>query len=396
MKVFLTVIAFLMVSLTYILLGGSILYTLQSENSDFNDIIKWIHTKKASSEPIPVNRGQIQLANRDIKYTSNLLLESETSNYIGTVEFLGEKRNPDLHIKWYSSDGNPVGAFIDSWQYDDPFPVYKINSETGDLIAVDIFTNVRIINPESQITNQYKILPEYRHNNENVIYTEVINNRLISAICEVIPVQDGNPVYKSSMRIFDLQGKPIMQFEKPGWQIQAMGVSPDGKNIGVSFYQWIDSPKSELQFNTLILEESGKIIFQIPVGFQNLVFNDDKSLLILMDKNSFHLFDLLKKQQIGSYSTLESNSLLLAAVFLSPSETIVLQEGKPLPGIPGSGTPWKYESIHIRTLSEEGEELNPLVIENITLFNPSLHYNKEKETLFIGHSTGWKLYKVEK
>jgi WD40 repeat protein len=212
----------------------------------------------------------------------------------------------------------------------------------------------------------------------------------------VIPVKDGNPVYKSSVRIFDSQGKPIMQFEKPGWQIQAMGISPDGKNIGVSFYQWTDSPKSEVQFNTLILEESGKIIFQIPVGFQNLIFNDDKSRLILIDKNSCHLFDLLKNQQIGSYSTQENNSLFLAAVFLSPSEAIILQEGKPGPGIPGSRTPWKYETIYIRTLSEEGEELNPLLIENITLFNPSLHYNKDNQTLFIGHSTGWKLYKVEK
>jgi hypothetical protein len=160
-------------------------------------------------------------------------------------------------------------------------------------------------------------------------------------------------------------------------------------------YKWEDDAKSNVQFNTLILNDNGEIIYQLPFGFQQAVFDETDASLLLIDKNKCYLYDIFKKKQIGVYSTMRDGNLFLASTFLSPSHLVAIQEGTPGQGIPGSKTPWKYDNIYIRTIDKSGEELPPMLVENVTLYKPSLYYNKENQSLFIGHSTGWKLYKVE-
>jgi hypothetical protein len=186
-----------------------------------------------------------------------------------------------------------------------------------------------------------------------------------------------------------------MQYQKNDWQLQALATSDDGNHIAMSLYNWKDEANPKLEIETIILNDKGDIIYQIPVGFQQAIFNEANDFLLLINKNKSYLYNIKMKKQIGVYSTIKDENLFLNATFLPPSHTVALQEGTPGQGIPGSKIPWKYDNIYIRTIDKDGEELPPFLVENVTLYKPSLNYNKENQTLFIGHSTGWKLYKVE-
>ncbi len=224
---------------------------------------------------------------------------------------------------------------------------------------------------------------------------ELINNRLVAGITEVIPGKDQSPGYFSSLRIVDLEGMTIMHHDVPEWQLQALKASDDGNFLAASFYKSDTDENQTFQFQTTIFEETGNVVYRIPASFQQAIFNENSDRILLIDKNTCYLYDILNKTRIGIYKTHERGTLFLAATFLPPSNMVVLEEGKPGMGKPGTETPWAYDNIYIRIVDENGKELNDILIENITIFKPAFRFNKEDQTLFIGHSTGWQLYRIE-
>ena len=102
----------------------------------------------------------------------------------------------------------------------------------------------------------------------------------------------------------------------------------------------------------------------------------------------------MKKFRLGSYTTKNKDNLFIAAAFLPPSDMVALEEGRPGSRPPKSDIPWIYDNIYIKTLDGKGAELDELPLNDITLYKPALKYNKDSQTLFIGHSNGWQLYRI--
>ena len=213
------------------------------------------------------------------------------------------------------------------------------------------------------------------------------------ALTEILSSSEGSPKYKSSVRVFNLEGKTHLRYNLDDWRIRSLTGSADGQLTAISLYRKT-SGDTAYQFRTMVFDLEGNILIDQPVNCRQAIFNQKKDRLFLMDKNVGYLLDINGNSQIAKAQVEESEHLYLSAVFLPPSGFLVLQEGKAKADQRGDQTSWIYDNIRIVSLDNFGEEINNFPVENITINKPAFWYDEESEKLFVGHCKGWKIYKV--
>lgn len=393
MRVAMIIIALLTIVLIFILSAGQNIYTLQSENSEHQNIITWMKNAKISDEPIPVNSQIIRLKKNTISLEAVSHFYFPETEFWGTTQRTGDPDNPELRVRWYDKDGIEIGAFKEKLIYDLPQPVYRVDPRTKNLISIDFLNHVHIISPEGEILSNFKIRPEYQYHSENIISVELADNLLFSALTEITPNRDGPAKYNSYIRMINLEGETEMAYDLADWQVRSAKASKSGQYFVVSFYQK-NTQDQTFEFQTLIIDRDGTVINRIPVRFRQAYFSENDNRLLLMDKDTCYLLDITSEIPVSTFGVKEIGNLFLSAAFLGSSEMLAVQEGKLISGTPGTPTPWAYTNLHIRTFDQKGIEFNDRQLEDIKIYKPAFWYNDESQTLFIGHSTGWQIYHV--
>ena len=391
MRVFFVVIVLLTMVLIYLLVAGGNLYTLESENSEYNDVITWV---KKQNNPLPVTKARISAKQNSINLEDATHFYSINDRGFGTIQLSGNRLDPVLNINWYNLEGKPAGNREESWQHDAPLPVLRIDHASGNLVCIDLQNRIRIINPQGQVLNEFQILDSYQFHSENNAYVDLNNSLLSVAVTEILSSLDGSTKYKSSLRVFNLDGKVRMRFDLDEWRIRSLTGSVDGFMVAASFYRK-KSGNPSYQFRTIVFNLEGNILLDQPVNCRRAFFNQKNDRLFLMNKDIGYLMDIISKSKIAEVKVKKQGNLYLSAVFMPPSGFLALQEGNAKPDQSGGRTSWIYDNIRIISLDNSGKEIDDLPVENITINKPAFWYNEESEKLFVGHRKGWKIYKVK-
>lgn len=393
MRLAIIVISLLLLILIIVLTAGSKNLTLQSEHTSQEKVIVWLKSANRVNEPIPILQNYIQLGQTKIALEKKSLFYSNGNNYLGTIEKTGDRKNLILTIRWYDPNGSQIGQFIDPIKFDDPFPFYQIDSYSDNLVSVDIYNHVRIVDPSGELVKDFKIIEDYRYHSENMIEVLLQDQTLYVGITEILPQMENHSQYKSYIRVINLNGDVLLHHKMPGWQIRKIQNAKDGKYIAVSGYRK-DIQNQSFKFLSRIIDRGGDIIYELPFRFRNAVFNDLNSQVLLMDKSSAKLIDLPTRRVTAELGARDTGNLFLTGIFLDESGKIVIEEGK-ISKTPSEGkTPWNYTDLKIRIFSKDGEEGNDLLLEGKTLYKPALWFNHESNSLFVGHSQGWQIYDV--
>jgi len=393
MRVAIIVIALLTIFFIIILSAGQNIYTLQSEKTEFENVITWMKNLKKANQPIPVYTDKIRFTTNTISLGTVSYFYSASSTFWGSVQRSGDADNPVLQVQWYDNDGVEVGIFSDKLTYDLPQPVYHVDPLTQRLISVDFLNRVRIISPEGKVLNGFNIRDEYQYHSENIFSAELVDNSLFTAATEISPRANDAPGYNSYIRIVDLEGETEMSYDLTGWQVRAAKASESGHFFAVSFYRR-NTADQTFDFQTLILNRDGVVLNRLPFRFRQAFFSDNTKRILLLDKDSGYLLDISSEEPVSKFKVKDVENLFMSATFLGSSGMLAVEEGKLIAALPGSPTPWAYTNVHIRTFDQKGIELDDRLLEKVKIYTSAIWYNDQSETLFIGHSNGWQLYRV--
>ncbi len=384
MQLLFAVITLLTMVFTYSLVAQDDLYTLEAENSGFKNISTWI---KSSSQPLPVSRTRVLSLQNEIELTDAIFFYIDKDIGFGKKQLIGNQQNPLLKISWYDQNGEPFGTWQMPWYNDLPLPSIRIDHHSGNLVCVDLQNQIRIINSEGKISNQFRVLESYKYNSENNAYTDLNNGLLSVGITEIFPSLDGNPKYKSSIRVYELNGRLRMRFDLPEWQIRSLNGSSNGQLTAASFFRK-DVEGSSHQFRTLVLDMEANIIVDQSVKARKTIFNHDNSMSYLLDKNVGYLLDIASNRLITETNVKDTENIYLSAVFTPPTNFIIIQEGKAKQEIADDQTSWIYDNIRILSLDNLGREKYDLPVDNITIDKPALWYDSKSKRAFCGTSPG--------
>jgi len=375
---------------SYFLLAGTKIYTLESENNDFSDVITWIDSK---DQLLPVTRTEIRAKQSNIDLNEAKYFYSDRDKGFGTKRLSRSRQGTNLHIKWYDLEGKLSGQWHEPLLNDMPFPVVRIDHISGRLISVDYLNRVRVINSDGTISRQFQIVDSDKFHTENNTYIDLNNGLLHVGTTEIFPSINDRSKHKSTIYIFNLDGKVYQHFDLDEWRIRSLNGSQDGQIVAVSLFR-MEKEGTSYQFRTVVLDIEGNVLLDHPVNCRKAVFNHNNSKIFLMDKNVGYLIDLQTQAQIAKTTVKDDGNIYLSAVFMPPSDLLAIQDGRAKQGQHEGRTSWIFSNIRIKSLNDLGQEISDLPIEDISVERPALWYDQETGRLVIGHRQGWKIFKV--
>jgi hypothetical protein len=380
MKKILVFASVLAIGLTYFVNANAPVLILKSEVSTYKNVQSWLSTD--ALVPIPLPTPQEISSQSKPQY-----FFSDSRNYYGKMIH----NNQQIEVSWYDADHVQHGSLNEEWPHDVPLPRYYINSNNNHIFSIDIFNRIRFFNSDGKIENEIPLFKNLTYNNENNTYCQYMEqmDQLIIGVKQVYAVSDKEQGYNSYLALIDLDGNEIFSISFPGWQINGVSASTNGDYFLIPLHKFVVKDEQFI-FRTLLVDNQGRIIDDIPLQHNRAVFNMNGSLAAFFKNEQAWLYDIAKNKIIRDYPIADSDKIYLSGLFIDEKNILVLQEGE----VYKEDLNWAFREMKLDLINYDGLLIEQHDLKDITQFTPVLKYDAMKEQLFIGHRAGYQYYRI--
>jgi hypothetical protein len=259
------------------------------------------------------------------------------------------------------------------------------------VFSVDIFNRIRFYNADGQMKYEIPLYKNIAYNNENNTYCRFIEEKdqLVVGVKQVYPVSDLEQGYNSYLTLIDTDGNELFSLRFPDWQINGVSASHNGDYFLIPLHKYI-TEKKRFIFRTLLINNHGRIIDDIPLQHNKAVFNNNSSLVTFFKNEQAWLYDIAQNKIISDFKIADSDRIYLTGLFIDDKGILVLQQGE----VFKENLNWAFREIKLDLISYEGQLIAEHDIRDITQFTSVLRYDKLNDQLFIGHRTGYQYFTI--
>jgi hypothetical protein len=380
---------------TFFLFADSPVLVLEEQNSQYSAVSTWMVNKN----PVPLKlnraddaRSQVQLGNEITEKDPKTMLSyitQKSGSFYGKI--LHTQNNID--VTWYDDQNSVYGLFSEEWPHDMPLPMYHIMQNPDYLVSVDFSNRIRVISRQGNEEKTIQLFADVVFNTENATFCDFTDQKeqIIIAFRQVIPVDDTRQGYNSYVTLVDLDGTEYFNLDFPGWQINGVTAADNAIFFIVALHKY-DPDDNTFFFRTVILDEKGAIISDLPLQYNRAVFNGDGSRVLFYKNEQAWLYDIRQKSLLGEFNPKSDRNIFMHGLFIDDRNILILQDGE----VFREPDNWIYQNMALQVFDAAGEQLQSLDLEDLSVYKPSLHYDTDSHQLFLGHSRGWLKYTINR
>ena len=355
------------------------------KQTEDKNVLRWFPTDGAM---IAVTPDEVILSGKRLEIGPHTSFRELGPGFFGLQFHDGEQTS----LEWFDPQGDPVGAFRESWPYDVALPRYFIDRTSGNAISIDMLNRIRLISPAGTIISESDMFRDYRYHNENTIHALVTESGqdVFACLTQVAPHRGDLPAYVTRIKYFGLNGETRFEHELNGWQVNAVAGRTDGSLFAVSLYKH-DPAARNFTFEVLVIDPSGSITDRFNASFRDLVFCGPDHVLLL-NKDTAIIYDLKVKNISGTYRQSDPDRILMTAEYVDTEKMIVVEEGRLAKNQYG----WYYDNISLLAFNMQAGLIEQVPLDGNSVTQPFLRYEPEQRQIFLGHRTGWITYQLNR
>ncbi len=297
---------------------------------------------------------------------------------------ISAERDPLLEVSWQAKGRE--ARFSDRWQYDMAMPLFKPSADGTLMMSIDIGNRLRLIDSDGTIRSSFAIVEEYKYDSENIVMAAA-DSDLKTILTGVTQFEDGRPFTTLTLRT--RENEILLSRTFDGHYLRSLELTDDGALWGACVYT-----AEPFIFNTFAADRQGNILAQSQQRSRRILFSDD-GRTVFFDKNALQVFNLQSGQQTGSYRLDNPQKIITDAAFDAESRTLVVQESAVLRNTGSKTYPWKFSDIVLTALDQRASTIAQQKMKEITVLQPSLWYDGEKQAFFLGHTEGAEWLRME-
>jgi len=180
---------------------------------------------------------------------------------------------------------------------------YAVPVDNGGVILVDVLEgNAEFFNSEGIKVKSVSLFEGFPFAYERKVQTAASNGFVVFLVSQ-------KERENSVVKIFDVNGRLINEFEVKGTNGSGVEILPDKKLIAISTYYW---RADDLIGNTSIFDFDGKPLMETPHKFDNGKFSQEGKYFLGFDKHKIFLLDTENKITKWSRSFPENEFILVA------------------------------------------------------------------------------------
>ncbi len=296
----------------------------------------------------------------------------------GLIKQLSTGNNQLIEIEWFSAEKKLIVKTEDRWQYDTRFPDYFVEPGTKRVLSIDAANRIRLFDADGKETKRFKILDDFKYSGEPTFYNTISLD--FDLLFSGVQTSKG-----TTLILRTLENK--IKFEKKftDWNIRAIAISANKKYYAASIYK----QGSPIQFNTIVLDDTGKIIFESNVRTRRLLFDRQSSYVLFIDKSRLEIVDLNLLKKSGEYALEKEEQVIVAADF-SDNGLFMIQSAETVRNKKDRFNPWQYVNNNLISLNIRAEQIGQISFEEDWVIRPALFFDENKKQFFYGHNAGYR------
>jgi hypothetical protein len=138
----------------------------------------------------------------------------------------------------------------------------------------------------------------------------------------------------------------------------------------------------------VLLDNQGTIIDDIPLQHNQAVINRNSTRIAFYKNEKAWLYDIDNNTIIREYPVTNNNKIFISGLFVDEKGILILQEGN----VYKDNLNWAFREMTLHLIDFEGELIQQYELKDITQFTSVMKYNPTHDQLFLGHSSGYQYY----
>lgn len=386
-------IKILLICIVAKLLNASEITEIDSDNS-FQNVVMWWTPDAEGDKPIPLYAKKLSVQNKNFAFTNPTYIETKEKSLI-VLDFNVIDKISNIEVSVYNSNQKFISKFELPWIFDLPLPLFLPIKNNSEIVCISPDNSIKRFSLNGKILSTAKILRNFKYNSENVINVSPLHNEqgFFVSLTQPNDATDSPNKYDSYLFIADLNGNIILSKEYGDWQINSINTSDDGNILTVAMHS-PNYESNEILFKSLVLDNQLNELFEIPEQHFKSIISFKNSKVLFINKHKSFLCDYANKKTINSFELKSQQNINVTGIELPTLDQFALLESKVMRESGNLVTPWSYSDPVLKIIdTNTATQTITKSFNDIKFYNPSLNINKTN-TVFMGHSTGWKILKI--
>ncbi len=219
---------------------------------------------------------------------------SPDNRYLGLISLLDKPKNPtEMHVftfTTFNAIGKKIYSVKSSFINDDGIPQFVFSESKNVLAIVSQFgEHIKFYNSRGKMIREKFLSPGIKHSYRNP--KGVFSNDGNYFLLNITGINNTSDKSQPDLFMLSSIGEQIWTYQLPLHHAETIGISDHGKYSIVSGPpSFLESPQPE--FQTVLLNNEGKLIEIYPFGFKYYDFDDSESWLLLADEYILRLVRL--------------------------------------------------------------------------------------------------------
>jgi len=219
---------------------------------------------------------------------------SPDNKYLGLISLLDKPKNPTerqvLTFTTFNAIGEKIYSVKSSFINDDGIPQFVFSESKNVLAIVSQFgEHIKFYNNRGKMIREKLLSPGIKHSYRNP--KGVFSNDGNYFLFNITGINNTSDKSQPDLFMLSSIGEQIWTYQLPVHHAKTIGISDNGK------YSIVSGPPSfpeshQPEFQTVLLNNEGKLIEIYPFGFKYYDFDDSKSWLLLADEYILRLIRL--------------------------------------------------------------------------------------------------------
>ncbi|KAA3618283.1 MAG: hypothetical protein D8M58_20485 [Calditrichaeota bacterium] len=321
-------------------------------------------------------KNEKPLTSSDIQQDNILNVLHVEHNVYGLIKQLNKKNRSNIEIEWFDADKKLIAKSESDWKYDEPFPDYFIASTGERIVEIYVDRRVKIFDSRQNEINRYNIQKNKQSAEANHHSTSSDLGLIFSSFQSSVGTR---------LILRTIENKILFEKSFKDWRARTVSISSNKKYFAASVYK----QGSPIQFKSLILENTGEIIYESPVRTRRIIFEKQDRYVAFLDKNRLELVDLKGLKKLGDYSLKNEKDIIVAADF-SNNGILLIQSAETVRSKKDQFNPWQYINNKLISLNMNAEMIAQIGFKDDWVIRPALWFDENKKQFFYGHNAGYR------
>lgn len=377
-------------------------YSLEASTLFSGTVQRWFfknHTVVAvGASEVKLSRGR---ETRTLALPGGFLkaIVSRNGRYLGLVSLreAGHRgRNKTLRLDIYTTDGREQYSLERIQYYDDPLPEMAVSDRDGAVVVGRVPTGeLWFYDGGGRLLRHNYLFPGSDYDLEKILQVSFSadgSQVTVAATRKGMAPVDADvrdPSAHPFLFAFSPDGALRWQKALPGYMIQSMATSPDGRFIAAAVYSI--RTNGELSPRSLIYDRAGNLQTETDLLFKRAAFSPDGRYLLLAENRRARLLDLSEKSVLWD-DTVSGKKAMIAAVALAENarRAILLMAQSEFRG---NHFIFTRPVLQIKQMS--GQTLQEIKIQDQTFTVPALTVSPDAGEILIGFHNSYQIYRLK-